>query len=48
MTLFVALLLVFVAMGPFARTVWTTNPIWQEKSYLGGMDGIASDVCALW
>jgi peptidoglycan/LPS O-acetylase OafA/YrhL len=48
MTLFVALLLVFVAMGPFARTVWTTNPIWQEKTYLGGMDGIALGcLCAL-
>ncbi len=41
MKLFVALLLVFVIMGPFARTLWTTNQIWQEKSYLGGMDGIA-------
>ncbi|HEX4773642.1 MAG TPA: acyltransferase [Bryobacteraceae bacterium] len=40
-TLLVALLLVFAAMGPFARSIWTTNPIWQEKSYLGGMDGIA-------
>ena len=39
--LFVALLLAFAAMGPFARTVWTTNPIWREKTYLGGMDGIA-------
>ena len=48
MMLFVALLLVFVAMGPFARTVWTTNPIWQEKTYLGGMDGIALGcLCAL-
>jgi peptidoglycan/LPS O-acetylase OafA/YrhL len=48
MALFVALLLVFVAMGPFARTVWTTNPIWQEKTYLGGMDGIALGcLCAL-
>jgi peptidoglycan/LPS O-acetylase OafA/YrhL len=45
---FVALLLVFVAMGPFARTVWTTNPIWREKTYLGGMDGIALGcLCAL-
>ncbi len=48
MPLFVALLLVFAAMGPFARTVWTTNPIWQEKTYLGGMDGIALGcLCAL-
>jgi peptidoglycan/LPS O-acetylase OafA/YrhL len=46
--LFIALLLAFVSMGPFARSVWTTNPIWQEKSYLGGMDGIALGcLCAL-
>ena len=37
----VALLVVFVAMGPFARSIWTTNEIWAEKAYLGGMDGIA-------
>jgi peptidoglycan/LPS O-acetylase OafA/YrhL len=48
MMLFVTFLLVFAAMGPFARTVWTTNPIWQEKTYLGGMDGIALGcLCAL-
>jgi peptidoglycan/LPS O-acetylase OafA/YrhL len=48
MLLFVALLLVFAAIGPFARTVWTTNPIWREKTYLGGMDGIALGcLCAL-
>jgi peptidoglycan/LPS O-acetylase OafA/YrhL len=48
MFLFVALLLAFAAMGPFARTVWTTNPIWREKTYLGGMDGIALGcLCAL-
>ena len=42
MWLLVAVLLGFVAAGPFARTVWTqSNLIWQEKSYLGGMDGIA-------
>jgi len=46
--LFVLLLVTFAAMGPFARTVWTTNPIWQEKTYLGGMDGIALGcLCAL-
>ena len=39
--LFVAVLFALVAMGPFARAVWSTNPIWLEKSYLGGMDGIA-------
>jgi peptidoglycan/LPS O-acetylase OafA/YrhL len=39
---FIALLLAFVAMGPFARTIWTAgHPIWREKSYLGGMDAIA-------
>jgi peptidoglycan/LPS O-acetylase OafA/YrhL len=38
----VPLLLVFVALGPLARTVFTHgNDIWQEKSYLGGMDAIA-------
>ena len=48
MPLFVLLLLTFAVMGPFARTVWTTNPIWQEKTYLGGMDGIALGcLCAL-
>jgi peptidoglycan/LPS O-acetylase OafA/YrhL len=40
--LFNALLLVFVALGPFARRSFTHgNPIWMEKSYLGGMDAIA-------
>ncbi|HWW22565.1 MAG TPA: acyltransferase [Edaphobacter sp.] len=38
---FVLALVLFIGMGPFARTVWTSNEIWQEKSYLGGMDGIA-------
>jgi peptidoglycan/LPS O-acetylase OafA/YrhL len=38
---FVVLLFSFVAVGPFARIVWTQNPIWQEKCYLGGMDCIA-------
>lgn len=38
----VALLLAFVVLGPFARTVWSHgNPVWQEYSYLGGMDAIA-------
>jgi peptidoglycan/LPS O-acetylase OafA/YrhL len=41
MPAFVLLLLLFVGMGPFARTVWSTNPIWQGTSYLGGMSGIA-------
>jgi len=40
--LFVGLLLVFAALGPFGRTVLAHgNPVWQEYSYLGGMDAIA-------
>src|ERR1700689_2393877 len=35
-------LFAFVALGPFARTVFTQgNPVWREYSYLGGMDAIA-------
>jgi peptidoglycan/LPS O-acetylase OafA/YrhL len=38
----VAFLLTFVVLGPFARTVLSHgNPVWQEYSYLGGMDAIA-------
>nr|WP_281376810.1 acyltransferase [Edaphobacter lichenicola] len=37
-----ALLLVFVLLGPFARSqAFNHNPVWREYSYLGGMDGIA-------
>jgi peptidoglycan/LPS O-acetylase OafA/YrhL len=40
--LLIALLLVFVALGPFGRTVLAhDNPVWREYSYLGGMDAIA-------
>ena len=40
--LFVALLLAFVVLGPFGRTVLAHgNPVWREYSYLGGMDAIA-------
>ena len=40
--LFIALLLGFVVLGPFARTVFAHgNEVWQEYSYLGGMDSIA-------
>lgn len=40
--LLVALLLGFVVLGPFGRTVLTHgNEVWQEYSYLGGMDAIA-------
>ena len=35
-------LLVFVALGPFARSVLAQgNGVWREYSYLGGMDAIA-------
>lgn len=38
----VTVLVGFVVMGPFARTVWAhDNETWQEYSYLGGMDAIA-------
>jgi peptidoglycan/LPS O-acetylase OafA/YrhL len=40
--LFPLLLLCFVALGPFARTIFAGgNDIWSEQSYLGGMDAIA-------
>jgi peptidoglycan/LPS O-acetylase OafA/YrhL len=36
------LLIAFVAIGPFARTILAgPNEVWQEYSYLGGMDAIA-------
>jgi peptidoglycan/LPS O-acetylase OafA/YrhL len=38
--LLIALLLVFVALGPYAR-VTASNEVWREYSYLGGMDAIA-------
>lgn len=41
MHLFRMLLLVFVVLGPFARTVFSTNGAWLDGSYLSGMDGIA-------
>jgi len=40
--LLVGFLLIFVALGPFGRTVLTHgNEVWKEYSYLGGMDAIA-------
>lgn len=40
--LFIAILLGFVALGPFGRTVFAHgNEIWEDYSYLGGMEGIA-------
>ncbi len=37
----IALLLAFVAVGPFARTVMTQNEMWADHSYLSCMDAIA-------
>jgi peptidoglycan/LPS O-acetylase OafA/YrhL len=40
--LIVAIFLSFVVLGPFGRTVFAHgDEIWQEYSYLGGMEGIA-------
>ena len=40
--LFLVLLLAFIVAGPFARTILSHgNEVWQEYSYLGGMDAIA-------
>jgi peptidoglycan/LPS O-acetylase OafA/YrhL len=40
--LLIALLLAFVVLGPFGRTVLAHgNGVWREYSYLGGMDAIA-------
>jgi peptidoglycan/LPS O-acetylase OafA/YrhL len=40
--LFPAILLCFVALGPFARTIFAHgSDIWSEQSYLGSMDAIA-------
>ena len=40
--LLVALLMGFVVLGPFGRTVLARgNPVWHEYSYLGAMDAIA-------
>jgi peptidoglycan/LPS O-acetylase OafA/YrhL len=37
----IGLLLAFVVMGPFGRTMLAHNGVWKEYSYLGGMDAIA-------
>lgn len=37
----VLVLLAFVVTGPFARTVFTSNEMWADHSYLSCMDGIA-------
>ena len=39
---FAVLLLGFIVLGPFGRTVWAHgSEIWREYSYLGSMDAIA-------
>jgi peptidoglycan/LPS O-acetylase OafA/YrhL len=39
---FLLVLLIFVVLGPFARSrAFNHNPVWREYSYLGGMDAIA-------
>ena len=48
--LFIPLLLLFVVLGPVGRTVFSRgNEVWQEYSYLGGMDAIAIGcLTAIW
>ena len=43
-----ALALAFVAMGPFARTIWSHTDLQQENSYLAGMSDIAVGCMAAW
>ncbi len=42
---FIGVLVIFIIAGPVARTV-ITNDIWQDKSYLSCMDGMAFGVLA--
>jgi peptidoglycan/LPS O-acetylase OafA/YrhL len=39
--LLISALLVFIVLGPLGRTVFAHDALWQEYSYLGGMDAIA-------
>lgn len=39
--IFLSILITFIILGPFARTVFTNNEIWSDHSYLSCMDGIA-------
>ena len=40
--LFIAVLMLFVCLGPFGRTILARgNGVWKEYSYLGSMDAIA-------
>jgi peptidoglycan/LPS O-acetylase OafA/YrhL len=39
---FFAILIAFVVLGPFGRTLFAHgNEVWEEYNYLGGMEGIA-------
>lgn len=38
---FIFAMLTFIAIGPFARTIFSNNAMWLDYSYLSGMDGIA-------
>jgi peptidoglycan/LPS O-acetylase OafA/YrhL len=45
---FISILCSLVVLGPFARTVFTSNAIWANESWLGGMDAIALGcLCAM-
>ena len=37
----IAILCVFIVLGPFARTLLSHNPMWQDNGYLSCMDAIA-------
>jgi peptidoglycan/LPS O-acetylase OafA/YrhL len=38
---FTIVMLIFIILGPFARTTFTNNDMWSDHSYLSCMDGIA-------
>jgi peptidoglycan/LPS O-acetylase OafA/YrhL len=38
---FILAMLIFIILGPFARTIFTNNDMWSDHSYLSCMDGIA-------
>jgi len=47
-SLWIGLALMFVVMGPFARTVWSKTDLAQENSYIAGMASIALGCLAAW
>src|ERR1700722_10978435 len=46
--LWMAVALAFVAMGPFARVVWSATDLAKENSYLAGMASIALGCVTAW